>query len=160
MFIVLLLKKCRLRWNVLDTTLCDIKFVSTPVSSTNKTCSHVITEILLKVVLSTSALTPFHWKNSTSIDFHFAEASSAILCLRHNWTHLNKTVPIAPISIFSAKQYLVSYIHLMFVNERACPTFLENIYNIYIIYIYINIMGWSVGFILNYFLEFLPRSVV
>jgi hypothetical protein len=70
--------------------------------------------------------------NSTSIDLHIADASSAILCLRHNWTHLNKTVPIAPISIFSAKQYLVSDINFVsstfhlsryFFNKRTMDIF-------------------------------------
>ena len=52
-----------LRWNVLDTTLCDkvCQFLvagrwfstGTPVSSTSKTDHHDITEILLKVVLNT-----------------------------------------------------------------------------------------------------------
>ena len=57
-----------LRWGVLNTTLCDKVcqwlaagrwFSSgTPVSSTNKTDRHDITEILLKVVLNTITLTP------------------------------------------------------------------------------------------------------
>ena len=49
-------------WGVLDTTLCDqvcqtVASLGTPVSSTNKTDRHNITEILLKVVLNTIALT-------------------------------------------------------------------------------------------------------
>jgi hypothetical protein len=47
---------------VLDTTLCDKvchRFsLGTPVSSTNKTDCHDITEILLKVMLNTITLTP------------------------------------------------------------------------------------------------------
>jgi hypothetical protein len=52
-----------LRWGVLDTTLCDKIcqwlvtgqrfFLGTPVSSNNKTDSHDIAEILLKVALNT-----------------------------------------------------------------------------------------------------------
>ena len=47
-----------LRWGVLDTTLCDkdCQWFS-PVSSTNKTDHHDITEILLKVALNTINLT-------------------------------------------------------------------------------------------------------
>ena len=59
--------KFPLKLGVLDTTLYDIKFVSdlrkiggvfpdTPVSATNKTDSHDIAELLLKVALS--AITP------------------------------------------------------------------------------------------------------
>jgi hypothetical protein len=53
-------------WGVLDTTLCDKVYqwlaagrwfsLETPVSSTNKTDLHNITEILLKVVLNTMPL--------------------------------------------------------------------------------------------------------
>jgi hypothetical protein len=53
---------------VLDTTLCDKVcqwleasrwfYPGTPVSSTNKTDRHYITEILLKVALNTITLTP------------------------------------------------------------------------------------------------------
>jgi 5'-3' exonuclease len=57
-----------LRWRgVLDTTLCDwvcewfatgLSFSpGTPVSSTNKTDLHILTEILLKVALNTKTLT-------------------------------------------------------------------------------------------------------
>jgi hypothetical protein len=56
-----------LRWGVLDTTLCDkvCQWLArgqwcspgTPVSSTNKTDRHYITEILLKVALNTITLT-------------------------------------------------------------------------------------------------------
>ena len=56
-----------LRWGVLDTTLCDkiCQWLAagqwfspgTPVTSTNKTDSHDITEILLKVALNTIILT-------------------------------------------------------------------------------------------------------
>jgi hypothetical protein len=42
---------------VLDTTLCDKVCQSTPISSTNKTDHHDITEILLKVALNTITLT-------------------------------------------------------------------------------------------------------
>jgi hypothetical protein len=55
-------------WGVLDTTLCDkvCQWIltgqwfstGTPVSSTNNTDHHVITEILLKVALNTITLTP------------------------------------------------------------------------------------------------------
>jgi hypothetical protein len=55
------------RWGVLDTTLCDkvsqglvtdhLISPGTPVSSTKETCCHNITEILLKVPLSTITLT-------------------------------------------------------------------------------------------------------
>ena len=60
-----------LRPDVLDTTLCDKVchwlaavrwfFQGTPVSSTNKTYLHDITELLLKVSLSTITLTPWPW---------------------------------------------------------------------------------------------------
>ena len=60
----------RIIWGVLDTTLCEkvCQWLaagrwfspSTPVSSTNKTDRHDMTEILLKVVLSTIALTTIH----------------------------------------------------------------------------------------------------
>ena len=63
--------KSRSRRGVLDTTLCDKvcrclatgQWFSpcTPVSSTNKTDSHDITEILLKVALNTINLTPNPW---------------------------------------------------------------------------------------------------
>jgi hypothetical protein len=56
------------RWGVLDTTLCGkaCQWLATgqwfspgtPVSSTNKTDHHNITEILLKVALNTITLTP------------------------------------------------------------------------------------------------------
>ena len=51
-----------LRWGVLDTSLCDeiCRWFSPgiPISSTNKTDRHDITEILLKVALNTIPLTP------------------------------------------------------------------------------------------------------
>jgi hypothetical protein len=48
-----------LRWGVLDTILCDkVCLWLSPVSSTNKTDCHNITEILLKVVLNTINLAP------------------------------------------------------------------------------------------------------
>jgi len=60
----------RSRWGVLDTTLCDkvcqwlatCRWFSpnTPVSSTHKTDGHDITEILLKVALSTITLTLYY----------------------------------------------------------------------------------------------------
>ena len=59
-----------LRWGVLDTILCDkvCQWLAadwwfspgTPVSSTNKTDRHDITEKLLKVAYSTITLTPFY----------------------------------------------------------------------------------------------------
>jgi len=59
------------RWGVLDTTLCDKVcqwfatgqwvFLCAPVSSTNKTDRHDITEILLKVALCTITLTSLHF---------------------------------------------------------------------------------------------------
>ena len=66
-----------LRWGVLDTTLCEIYqwFVAgqwfssgTPVSSSNKTDHHDITEILLKVALNT--ITPNILKQSIHIQWH------------------------------------------------------------------------------------------
>ena len=49
----------RSRRGVLDTTLCDkvCQWQFSPVSSTNKTDHHDITEILLKVVFNTTTLT-------------------------------------------------------------------------------------------------------
>ena len=44
---------------VLDTTLCDKACQFSLVSFTNKTDAHYITEILLKVALNTTTLTPF-----------------------------------------------------------------------------------------------------
>jgi hypothetical protein len=59
-----------LRWGVLDTTLCDKVCqllaggrwfsLCTPVSSTNKTDHHDLTEILLKVALNNITLTRIH----------------------------------------------------------------------------------------------------
>ena len=59
-----------LRWGVLDTTLCDKVWqllaggrwfsLCTPVSSTNKTDHHDLTEILLKVALNNITLTRIH----------------------------------------------------------------------------------------------------
>ena len=68
-----------LRWDVLDTTLCDkvCQWLVTgwwfspcpPVSSINKTDRHDITEILLKVVLNTIILTlaPSFWVITNSV---------------------------------------------------------------------------------------------
>ena len=65
-----------LRRGILDTTLCDIglsmtcdRSVFSPVTSTNKTDHHKITELLLKVALNTITLT-IHCKICI-ISFHF-----------------------------------------------------------------------------------------
>jgi hypothetical protein len=48
-------------WSINLSVICDRWFfLGTPVSSTNKTDHHDITEILLKVALNTITLTPSH----------------------------------------------------------------------------------------------------
>ena len=98
----------------------------TPVSSTNKTDCHDITELLLKVVLNTITLTQmfFFYYFST-----FVSKKEVMHCYRGGGGHVflvNYTLNLSYIyPIFSCKKILYSYI--IFVRNGLTPCMLHNV---------------------------------
>jgi len=121
------------RWDVLDTTLCDKVChwlaigrwfsLGIPVSSTNKTDHHDITEILLKVALSTISQ-PLNfikvWRLSYYNMIKFMSLTRSPLLIYHGVWNLRKTL------LHVLASDLMSWIYIDMINTVTCIFFFSH----------------------------------